>query len=427
MAVIEGVDQLNLAQAGWGVVFAQDADPSIREALGELLEHRRQQAGRLREGRYREYSGEQGYRRGESAIQFRTRYGVGPGAADPDKMPYYLLLVGDPSTIPFRFQVEMDVTYAVGRIHFDTLEEYQRYARGVVAAESHPAKSSHSAVLFGVKNSDDQITRHTMLNLVRPLYEELSEASDGWQVKVASKDKTTKASLRSLLCSTETPDVLFIAGHGLGFPREHPRQLAHQGALVCRDWPGPKQWSRRIPSTFYFSADDVPSSAKLSGLVAFLIASYSAGTSRNDEFALRAMHQNFSVAPESFLSRLPQRLLSHPKGGALAVVGQLDRLWGHTGSDEKVMPDWQAYSQVLKRLFEGGTLGWAVEIFNERTAELASLISTELEGISFGKAPENSTLAGLWMNLNDARNHIILGDPAVRVSVKNCTDVSVSS
>src|SRR5438093_1687897 len=55
LGVIEGVDPNNLAEAGWGIVFASGIDPAVRDALKPLVEHRREQASATNEGRFRQF------------------------------------------------------------------------------------------------------------------------------------------------------------------------------------------------------------------------------------------------------------------------------------------------------------------------------------------------------------------------------------
>jgi len=279
--------------------------------LSPLLELRRQQAGDL----YREYTGAAGYRRGEGKNRFLARHKVGPGPVDPARVPYYLLLVSDPESIPYRVQYELDVAYAVGRIHFDTLDEYAQYARSVVEAETPgQVKLPRRAVFFGVANPKDEATHLSAQSLVKPLAEYLAQdqQDNGWRVDLVKPEEAVKARLLELLGRQETPALLFTASHGIGFPSGHKLQARHQGALLCQDWQG--SGTASAPET-YVSADDIETDAHLLGLISFHFACYGGGTPYWDDFAEQAFNERKSIAPNAFVAALPKRLLGHPKGG----------------------------------------------------------------------------------------------------------------
>lgn len=354
---------------------------------------------------------------------------MGPGAADPQKIPYYLLIVGSPASISYRFQYDLDVQYAVGRLYFETVEEYTNYVRGVLKAAARPPRLT----CFGVENPNDPGTQATADLLVSPLVRSLSSwvEETGWEVQAVLREEATKERLGCLLGGDETPALLFSACHGIAFEPGHELHRRQQGALLCQDWTGPKQSpeDEPIPSHWYFSAADLADGASVSGLIAFHLACYSAGVPESEGFVSPTFGTPGEIQGGPFLSSLAQRLLGHPAGGALAVLGHVDRAWtlsfsGLKPGEASKGPDTpktaqqgqiQTYESALKRLLEGHPVGSAMEFINQRHAELA----VELSGLWL----DRDRLVGVSREHfdrvskanEDAKNFVVLGDPAVRV------------
>jgi hypothetical protein len=424
-AVVEGVDPNDLAQTGWAAVFPEAGDPdaaarqaAIRAALAPLLAHRRAQAT-AREDLYRELA----FQPGESKQQFLGRLGAGPGLVDPHNVPYYLLLVATPEEIPYRIQYQLDVNYAVGRIAFDTIEEYASYARGVVDAETGRATRPRRAAFFGVANPGDAATQLSSDHLVLPLAEHVEgrHASGGWTVDSHLVDAATRARLAAIL--RDPPALLFTASHGMGYPNGNPHQRERQGALLCQDWAGP---GKPVSREHYFTAEDLPAGADLRGMIAMLFACYGGGTPTRDEFTQRTLGEAKAkqLAPAPLIARLPQRMLGHPTGGALAVVAHVDRAWGASflwidpKGKVQTMKHLDVFESMLDGLLAGKRLGYAMEAFNLRYAELAADLSERIDHIQIDQAPyEDSEIAHMWIYNNDARNLVVLGDPAVRLGI----------
>jgi hypothetical protein len=402
-----GVDAKNLAEAGWGVIFACDDSQAknIREKLTSLLEHRKEQA----KDYYREYK----YRPGDSKEHFLVRQGVGNSSVvDPQKMPYYLLIVGDPETIPYNVQYQLDVAYAVGRIYFKDLEDYERYACNVVEAEKGKISRPRRAVFFGVHNQRDEATELSAKQLISPLSDWMREDKKikGWEVQTLLKDEAKKEQLKKLLGGSETPAFLFTASHGVGFDEGHKLQLSHQGALLCQNWPGIGTPPTENPD-FYFCADDVDNDARLHGLIAFHFACYSVGTPEEDSLAAPSeKNEKKRIAPKPFVARLPQRLLSR---GALAVIGHVDRVLPSSFSESYGRKQLELFQDTLRRLMNGHPVGSAVESFNEHYSALACGLWTKIDD----PLADKLDLSESWLSFRNARSYAIIGDPAVQLAV----------
>lgn len=417
--VAEGIDETKLEETGWSVIFPaalpKKSVDALKEALKPLLDLRREQASANDETFYKEVIGpELGAKNGESKNEFLKRFGRGPGPADPAKFPYYAMIVGSPETIPYTFQYQLDVQYAVGRIYFDKLEDYYQYAQSVVAAETKKLARTKKAAFFGVANPDDRATQMSAEHLIKPLAKQMKTRKD-WKVDVVAPEKATKANLANYMGGKETPSLLFTASHGMNFKMGDPRLLRHTGAILTQDWPGPKA---RIPikEDLYFSGDDLPADADVFGMIAFVFACYGGGIPKLDNFYRQAFGDQKEIAPYAFISQLPLKLLSHPKGGALGVFAHVERAWGQSIVWDQSAADVATFTSMIDALLNGKPAGAATEYFNERYAEISTMLTEELDNSS----PENQDdikIAGLWTSNNDARNYAFIGDPAVRLAI----------
>jgi hypothetical protein len=406
---VHTVNASDLSDAGWALIAARDTPSDILLALNDLRELRRVQAG----PRYREFLGDDGFLPGDTKRTFFRRHRVSVSMPpNPDRMPYYLLLVGDPEQIPFAFQYQLGLQYAVGRITFERVSDYAEYARNVVAAEARVGQATLG--WFAPSNADDYVTEQSATKLVTPLADRLSH--DRHANLVATGADAIKDRLIDLLCRDEPASIVFTASHGVRFDSGHPRQRLTQGALICQDWPGPVAWKKRpLDPAFYFSGEDIgrlstPPTARL----VFSFACYGAGTPILDEYSARTGRAAQPIAESPFVAGLPQRLLARRDGATVAFVGHVERVWttSFLGDDDR--PELDVFTSAFQAILEGQRLGHAMDYFRSWYARLGAELSDMLDGIRHSGDPiDEESLSRLWTETNDARSYVVIGDPAV--------------
>jgi peptidase C25-like protein len=414
-----GMKMEDVKQAGWGVIFHTQEEQAVRDAMMPLIEHRRRRIGNDVIVKVLDYRDDETYR------EWLRRHRVGIGVIEPEKVPFYLLLVGSPDRIPFDFGYLLDIEYSVGRLHFDSTEGYEAYARSVIAYETAASvPTSKKAVFFGTRH--DQPTHHSSEFLIKPLADMdhgivarvANESKVAYQSELYPPDSSRKEALYRILHpngSALTPCLLFTATHGVGWPPGHPDQAETQGALLCQDFRSPG-WGRPN-SEHYFAASDLAIDARVHGLVCFHFACYSAGTPQRDRFIQQPGKEPSVIAPKPFFSSLPKALLSHQNGGALGVIGHIERAWETsigTSSDGLLL---QLFENAIWSILMSHPLGYALDKFNKRYATLSTNLAAVLEQIRGGDKVSDENLLSLWLERNDAESYILFGDPAVSLRV----------
>jgi hypothetical protein len=200
------------------------------------------------------------------------------------------------------------------------------------------------------------------------------------------------------------------ASHGAGYPSGDTEQREWQGALVSQEWGGPLL-PGSLSRDMLFGAADLDPAARLDGLIAFLFACYGAGTPETDHFLPEEVTGTSRIAPAAFTARLAQRMLAQ---GATAVIGHVERAWTHSFLTPLAGAQQTVFSHLFSSLVGGDRLGAAMETFNERYAQLAAHLHSERTRPRDAAGREDK-IAFLWTASTDARNYVVIGDPAVRL------------
>jgi hypothetical protein len=414
-------DWTNLAEAGWGLVFRQGESEAIKAALEPLYQHRRAQVGDDNLVKKMEY------RPGETWEAFLGRYGAGTGSINPKDVPYYLLLVGSPEHISFSVGYLLDVKYAVGRLDFDSPAGYSTYVSSVIEYEkASTVPNAREAVFFGTRHQFDPPTNMSADRLVTPLADGSPDGPAvvqelGFHSKKLVEKAATRAALTQVFAppaGVKPPAFLFTASHGMVWPlNKSTEQRASQGALLCQDWPG----FGKIAPNHYFAASDLPMQARLQGMITFHFACYSAGTPMEDRFLHKADVKPPQIAPLPFIASLPKTLLSHHAGGALAVIGHVERAWDTSITTLEAGTQIDPFRNAIAYILNGLPVGYAVKDLNMRFAEYSANLSELLQPDSQGKVAPEERLASAWIKRNDSEGYIVIGDPAVRLRINDMT------
>lgn len=403
-----GASPEELSSVGWGVVYAPNIPPSVREALRPLVERRKSKSGR----HFKEIE----FVPGETPAAFLKRFNVAWGSVQPHRLPYHLLLVGSPEDIPFEFQYQLDIEYSVGRLYFDgdSGESYAMYAKNVLEYESSVITPRPREVgFFAPVHGGDIPTQMAFRHFIRPLSESEEDGPTHVleQVQAKASVVTGAAASREKLKQwlgggASQPAVVWTSGHGMAFDATDSEQIALQGALLTGDWTGFNTMNR----THYLAGSDLGSDADLRGMVAFLFACFGAGTPKIDSYP-SASGERREIAQRSFLAALPQAMLTH---GALGVIGHIDIAYGYSFKPRGVKsPQVGPYSNCLGYLLSGRCLGTATCDLSGRAATLAAQVADTLFSNNSQATPSDTV--NMWCERNDARGYVLLGDPSIRL------------
>lgn len=419
----------------WGVIAPEgELGDSLLRAIAPLIEHREKEQG----------ASVKLYRvppdmDARAAVRWRETV-LQDEAVPEEERPWYLLILGDLHHVSIELQQVLAQGACVGRLHVGhpsgepDLAGYTAYARKVLTHEQRTPEQEAPGLLLYTARDGTAATEQGHLLLVEPCLEAMQTR---WKARrpaldprLVPYDEGPEALLRT--AGEARAAVMLSVMHGLGRPKQGwaspEAQRATQGALSVE--PG-----------VALTGDLLRHTPFLPGGMWFSVACFGAATPAKSSFHAwlsqlgkagvypgrpEAVLANLPGAGERpFIAALPQALLANEQG-PLAIIGHSDLAWmlSFTEADSPSSSRASRILAALEVLANGSRAGVAhmalMRAYRSVNDRLMADYQMREEALLYGSPdPTDPVQHGfLWMQRNDLRGYLLLGDPAARMAVK---------
>ncbi|KFA93813.1 hypothetical protein [Archangium violaceum] len=420
----------------WGVVApeGEEGDALLR-ALAPLVEQReRQQGAPVRV--YRVPANMDA----KQAVAWRRD--VHQDEAVPqEERPRYLLLLGDLHQVSMEFQQVLAHGAFAGRLHVATpsgepdLAGYRAYAEKVLASEGRAAPDEAAEVLLYCADDGTPATAQGRWLLVEPCARQVEtrwkKRLPALRLREWSEERVALDELLQVGGAVRS-GVMLSVSHGIGKPRRGWNSLEQQRA---------RQGALRLASGELLTAEELRDTPFLPEGMWFCLACFGAATPPRSAFQAwltllareggqkdlsREVLESLPKEGERpFLAALPQAALANPRG-PLAIIGHSDLAWtyGFTTVGAASRGRASRIAGALEVLANGSRAGVAMDALMRAYREVNDGLMTEYQErqdalLEVRPDPVDPVEhAARWMERNDLRGYVLLGDPAARLCLR---------
>jgi hypothetical protein len=426
----EGGDPNDLFAQRWGVIAPEGPRGDRLLALVEPLVRRRREQQRGEPPMI--YRVPPAMTQSEAAVWkkqvFRTQRDVDV------ELPRYQLVLGDLDEVPLAIQQVQATDGYVGRLAFPDDEGYQAYVDKLLRWEDRAAQEREGRAIFYTVHDRTTATRIGHEALVRPCLETSRQRLERGQLNAdalvdGGPERLPDPDHLLGLARTSRPGVLLSLSHGEGPPRAGWPSSEHQ-----RRCQGAMSFGRRGQ----LRGEDLARGAFMAGGVWLMMACFGAGSPEVSAYhpwlVELAAQGGFHGDPElvlagipserPFIARLPQAALANPDG-PLCFLGHVDLAWTYSfreldgGASSRAGKFMGVLRSILKRDRLGIGLRELYRFVEQTNTELTALEKDVKAGQIASDAALQARRRHLWMLREDLSAYVLLGDPAVRLPLRD--------